>query len=123
MDTFEFCLRNQLCLLQLVLYPGVAPASALFNVPVMEVPGIPALMTAAVKINKCYNFVHRSTTVGSLGKTFIGKTFKTVFFVTINVASKGTVTYTEDQGGLFLCQAVILPNAINFLKSHLSGLL
>jgi hypothetical protein len=80
-------------------------------------------MTAAVKVNKCYNFVHRGTTVGSLSKALVGETIKAAFLKTVNVAAKCAVTYTEDQGGLFLCQAVILPTPVGFLKSHQSGLL
>jgi hypothetical protein len=72
----------------------------------MEVLCIPTLMTAAVQINKCNNFINWGAAVGYLGKSLVGKALKTTFFVTVNVAAKGAVTYTEDQGGLFLSQAV-----------------
>jgi hypothetical protein len=89
----------------------------------MEVPGIPALMTVDVKINKRHDFIHRGTTVGCLGKALVGKSLKAAFFVTVNIAAKGAITYTKNQGCLFLCQAVFSPTAIGFFESHAFGLL
>jgi hypothetical protein len=79
-------------------------------------------MPAAVQIFKSHNFIHRSTTVRYLGKALVGKTLKAAFFVTANVAAKGAITYTKNQG-FFLCQAVFSPTAIGFFESHQPGLL
>ena len=65
-------------------------------------------MMAAIKINKRDNFIYRGSTVRCLRKAFVGNPLKTAFFVTVNIAAKGAVTYTKYQGCFFLGQTVLI---------------
>jgi hypothetical protein len=49
-------------------------------------------MATTVKIYKCKNFIYGGASVRYLGKPLVGKPLKAAFFVTINVAAKGTIT-------------------------------
>ena len=92
-------------------------------ISVMVIPDIPVLMINAVQIDKQHNFIYRGTTVGCLAKAFVGKTLKCPFFVTVNVAVKVAVTYTNNQACDFLSQSVVTPTAIGLFESHQSSLL